>query len=116
MNGEGIFGDPVLMAMTEDGNEHQIPTYQFWDQEGQFLQWSPLPVNDFFLDALWIADLTELHPYPSPHAELCGVLQGMKCPRWLGSLRESQQQCPVLEGANASRAHLTLYIARKGTG
>ena len=34
-NKEGIFGDNVLMGMTEDGNPHQVPTYQFWDQEGE---------------------------------------------------------------------------------
>ena len=34
-NKEGVFGDDVLMGMTEDGNPHQVPTYQFWDQEGQ---------------------------------------------------------------------------------
>ena len=32
---EGIFGDEILMGMMEDGNPHQIPTYQFWDQEGE---------------------------------------------------------------------------------
>ena len=34
-NNEGIFGDPVLMTMTEDGHKNQIPTYQFWNQEGE---------------------------------------------------------------------------------
>ena len=33
-NSEGIFGDPVVMTMTEDGHKNQIPTYQFWSQEG----------------------------------------------------------------------------------
>ena len=34
-NKEGIFGDDVLMGLTEEGNPHQVPTYQFWDQEGK---------------------------------------------------------------------------------
>lgn len=33
-NNEGVFGDPDLMSMTEDVHENQIPTYQFWNQEG----------------------------------------------------------------------------------
>ena len=37
-NNEGVFGDPVLMTMTEDGHKNQIPTYQFWNQEGELLQ------------------------------------------------------------------------------
>ncbi|CAL8465879.1 g5415 [Coccomyxa elongata] len=32
-NNEGVFGDPDLMSMTEDGHNNQIPTYQFWNQE-----------------------------------------------------------------------------------
>ena len=34
-NSEGVFGDAEIMQMTEDGNKHQIPTYQFWNQEGR---------------------------------------------------------------------------------
>jgi hypothetical protein len=37
-NTEGIFSDPELMTMTEDGHKHQIPTYQFWNQEGETVQ------------------------------------------------------------------------------
>lgn len=33
-NNEGVFGDPELMSMTKDGHKNQIPTYQFWNQEG----------------------------------------------------------------------------------
>ena len=34
-NNEGIFGDPEMMSMTEDGHKNQIPTYQLWSQEGK---------------------------------------------------------------------------------
>jgi len=37
-NNEGVFGDPELMSLTEDGHKYQIPTYQFWNQEGETLQ------------------------------------------------------------------------------
>ena len=35
INNEGVFGDPELMTLTEDGHKNQIPTYQFWNQEGK---------------------------------------------------------------------------------
>ena len=38
LNSEGLFGDPDVMAMTEDGHAHQIPTYQFWYQEGEIVR------------------------------------------------------------------------------
>ena len=31
---DGVFGDLKLMTMTADGHENQIPTYQFWNQQG----------------------------------------------------------------------------------
>ena len=34
-NREGIFGDSDVMSVTEDGHKYQIPTYQFWNQEGK---------------------------------------------------------------------------------
>ena len=38
INSEGVFGDPELSTMTEDGHKNQIPTYQFWNQEGETVQ------------------------------------------------------------------------------
>ena len=35
INREGLFGDPDIMSMTEDGHKYQVPTYQFWNQEGE---------------------------------------------------------------------------------
>ena len=34
-NSEGFFGDDTPMVMIEDGSKYQIPTYQFWHQEGE---------------------------------------------------------------------------------
>ena len=35
VNSEGVFSNAELMQLTEDGHKCRIPTYQFWDLEGE---------------------------------------------------------------------------------